>query len=133
MKLSCNFDFVMKPMKMIKSFIPAFVGLVFLIKNENNLKFQLVLFFVVIFSGAILDLNRYDWICILLISAVVFVAEGLNSAIEKLADMVDLNYNPQIKTIKDISAAAVLIAALISIIVGLLIFYPHIKKLFFGT
>jgi diacylglycerol kinase (ATP) len=133
MKLSCNFDFDMKPMKMIKSFIPAFVGLVFLIKNENNLKFQLVLFFVVIFSGAILDLNRYDWICILLISAVVFVAEGLNSAIEKLADMVDLNYNPQIKTIKDISAAAVLIAALISIIVGLLIFYPHIKKLFFCT
>ena len=133
MKLSCNFDFDMKPMKMIKSFIPAFVGLVFLIKNENNLKFQLVLFFVVIFLGAILDLNRYDWICILLISAVVFVAEGLNSAIEKLADMVDLNYNPQIKTIKDISAAAVLIAALISIIVGLLIFYPHIKKLFFGT
>jgi diacylglycerol kinase len=47
--------------------------------------------------------------------------------------MVDLNYNPQIKTIKDISAAAVLIAALISIIVGLLIFYPHIKKLFFCT
>ncbi|MFM7466499.1 MAG: diacylglycerol kinase family protein [Crocinitomicaceae bacterium] len=118
---------------MIKSFVPAFAGLTFLIKNENNFKFQLVAFFSVLTLGLSVGINRYEWLFILVCCALVLVAEGINTAIENLADQIELSKHPKIKVIKDVSAAAVLLSAIFSLIIGLIIFYPYLKKLFFGS
>jgi diacylglycerol kinase len=123
----------MKFFKMIKSFVPAFAGLKFLLKNENNFRFQLVAFFSVVTMGFLFGVNRYEWLFLLICCALVFVAEGINTAIEKVADQIDLSINPKIKIIKDVSAAAVFLSAIFSFIIGLLVFYPYIKKLFFGS
>lgn len=119
--------------KMIKSIVPALAGLEFLVKNENNFKFQLVAFFSVVTMGFLFGVNRYEWLFLLICCALVFVAEGINTAIEKVADQIDLTINPKIKIIKDVSAAAVFLSAIFSLIIGLLIFYPYLKKLFFGS
>ena len=119
--------------KMIKSIVPALAGLEFLVKNENNFKFQLVAFFSVVTMGFLFGVNRYEWLFLLICCALVFVAEGINTAIEKVADQIDLTINPKIKIIKDVSAAAVFLSAIFSLIIGLLIFYPYFKKLFFGS
>ncbi|MBM3429881.1 MAG: diacylglycerol kinase family protein [Bacteroidetes bacterium] len=123
----------MKFFKMIKSFVPAVAGLTFLIKNENNFKFQLVAFFSVLTLGLSVGINRYEWLFILVSCALVLVAEGINTAIEKLADQIELSKNSKIKVIKDVSAAAVFLSAIFSLITGLIIFYPYLKKLFFGS
>lgn len=123
----------MKMFKMIKSIVPALAGLEFLVKNENNFKFQLVAFFSVVTMGFLFGVNRYEWLFLLICCALVFVAEGINTAIEKVADQIDLTINPKIKIIKDVSAAAVFLSAIFSLIIGLLIFYPYLKKLFFGS
>jgi len=123
----------MKMFKMIKSIVPALAGLEFLVKNENNFKFQLVAFFSVVTMGFFFGVNRYEWLFLLICCALVFVAEGINTAIEKVADQIDLTINPKIKIIKDVSAAAVFLSAIFSLIIGLLIFYPYLKKLFFGS
>ncbi|MBM3417724.1 MAG: diacylglycerol kinase family protein [Bacteroidetes bacterium] len=123
----------MKFSKIINSFIPALVGLRFLVKNENNFKFHILAFGLIIFCGFFLGISRFEWLFLVLSAGMVFVAEGINTAIEKTADEIDLTRNPHIKLIKDISSAAVLLAALFSVLVGTIIFFPYLMKLFCDT
>ncbi|MBM3159791.1 MAG: diacylglycerol kinase family protein [Bacteroidetes bacterium] len=123
----------MKFFRVINSFIPALVGLRFLVKNENNFKFHILAFGLIICCGFFLGINRFEWLFLVLSAGMVFVAEGINTAIEKTADEIDLKRNPHIKRIKDISSAAVLLAALFSVLVGTIIFFPYLMKLFCDT
>lgn len=118
---------------MFKSFIPAMTGLTHLIQNENNFKFQFVAFVFVILLGLFFKINSFEWLFLFFISALVLVAEGFNTAIEKISDEIDHTINPKIKRIKDIAAAAVLISAIFSILIGVTIFFPYLTKLFAGT
>ena len=70
-----------------------------------------------------------EWLVVVLCITVVLTLEMINTAIEKLCDVVQPDYHPQIKIIKDIAAGAVLIAALGSIIIGAIIFVPKIIAL----
>ncbi|HHT52117.1 MAG: diacylglycerol kinase family protein [Bacteroidales bacterium] len=115
--------------KRLISFRFAFNGIKKLIKNEHNARIHLVALIAVILLGIMLKIGLVEWIAISIVSGIVFVAELFNSAIEKLADFIEPNRNEKIGLIKDYCAGAVLVAALISVVVGGLIFIPKIIEI----
>ena len=117
--------------KRMMSFRHAFRGLGLLIQNEANMRIHLVLTAVVIAAGILLHISFAEWLIIILTIGFVLVAESLNSAVEKLCDLISPEKNSRIKNIKDMLAAGVLISSLAALIIGLLIFLPHILDLFF--
>ena len=78
-----------------------------------------------------LRLNPLEWLILLLTTALVVILELINTSIEAIVDLVEPNIKNGAKIAKDISAAAVLISALMSIAVGLLLFLPKIIALVF--
>jgi len=115
--------------KRIKSFTFAINGFRNLIRNEHNARIHVVAMFAVIVAGILLKIETIQWISIAIVTGLVFMAELFNTAIEKLADMVEPEWNPMIGQLKDYSAAAVLISAIIAVIVGGLVFIPKIMEL----
>lgn len=81
-------------------------------------------------SRGLLGLSTFEWIAVILCIGAVLAAEGVNSAIEALCDKVSPEYDEAIKHTKDLAAGAVLILAVMSVIVGLLIFVPKVLSLF---
>lgn len=110
----------------LKSFKYAFHGIFTLLKNEHNSRIHLFAALVAIIAGAALGIDRYEWSLLFIVTGIVFITELLNSAIESLADIVHPEYNKLIKIVKDYSAAAVLISAIIALITGCLIFIPKL-------
>jgi diacylglycerol kinase len=84
---------------------------------------------LVIIASFVLKINKNEWLSIIIVIGFVFSMEIINSAIEQLADFVSPNYQEIIKKVKDLSAAAVLISALVSVIVAFIIFIPKIIEL----
>ncbi|MBT8195772.1 MAG: diacylglycerol kinase family protein [Bacteroidia bacterium] len=110
----------------VNSFKYAFEGLSTLFKSEPNALIHLLAVLVVVFFGIFFEINKQEWIIVLLLFALVFISELFNSAIEYLSDIITTDHHPLIKKIKDMAAAAVLISALISLAIGLIIFIPKI-------
>lgn len=118
--------------KRLASFKFAFSGLVSLLKHEHNSRLHLLAALLVISMGFVFGISRAEWMILVIIIAIVFITEILNSAIESLADFVSPEYSLIIKRVKDYCAAAVLIAAITSVVVGLLIFLPKIIQILFN-
>jgi diacylglycerol kinase (ATP) len=116
--------------KFILGFVYAFQGLFVLVKTERNFKFQLFAFICISLVGFYFQIDKSEWLSVLIISAVILSAEALNSAIEKLCNHLHPEIHPSIKQVKDISAAAVLISSIIAIAIAAIIFIPKIMLLF---
>ena len=112
--------------QMFKSIGIAFDGIIDLIKSENNAKIHLISTIVVIIVGLKLQFLAIEWLWISLAIAGVWVAELINTAIEKLTDLISPEQNPIAKKIKDYAAGAVLVMAIWAIFVFCLIFFPHL-------
>jgi len=112
------------------SFRFACKGIKELFRNEPNAILHLVAAVLVVCTGLILNINRFEWCLIAIVAGLVFVAEIFNTSIENLGDAIDLQLNEKIKKAKDLAAAGVLVAATISAITGLLIFIPRIIDIF---
>ena len=104
----------------------AIKGVVNMVKSEKNFKIQLGFLVTIIFLGIFFNISTFEWITILLTSALVLSLESINSAVEKLCDLVSIEQHASIKWIKDVSAGAVLIASICSLIIGGLIFIPKL-------
>ncbi|SFV30944.1 diacylglycerol kinase family protein [Thermoflavifilum thermophilum] len=113
----------------IQSFAFAFAGLFQLICKEHNARIHLLATAVVITAGLWLHISRTDWLAVVMATGLVWCAEAFNSAIEKLTDQVSPEWNVQAKYIKDVAAAAVLIAAITAVVVACLVFIPRLKTL----
>lgn len=108
----------------IKSFGFAIKGMKQLLVNEHNTRIHLTATIIVIIAGFVKHLSKMQWIAILFAIALVWVAEILNTCIEMLCNLYCKNeYNETVKTIKDFAAAAVLIASIASLIIGIIIFF----------
>lgn len=103
----------------------ALNGLMKALRTERNFKVQLVIFLFVVAGGLYFHLPAQQWIIIFIASSLVLALELINSAIEKLCDLYTKETHPTIKIIKDISAAAVLVAAFFAALVGAFIFIPY--------
>jgi undecaprenol kinase/diacylglycerol kinase (ATP) len=114
--------------KRIKSFSHAFNGLRILIKEEHNARIHFLALIAVVVAGFFFKISLPEWISITVVSCIVISAEIFNSSIENIADFISPQKHAQIKKIKDLSAAAVLVAAIAALITGLLIFLPKILE-----
>jgi len=114
--------------KRINSFRSAFKGLSDLFSEEPNARIHLVITILVIAAAIISKLSVVEWLVLVLTISLVFVAETINTAVEKLADMVQPEMDERIRKIKDLTAAAVLISAVGAATVGLIIFLPRLLR-----
>ncbi|HCC69796.1 MAG TPA: diacylglycerol kinase [Bacteroidales bacterium] len=114
----------------LNSFRYAFSGLARLVCKEHNFRIHLVATTLVVIAGVLLNISPAEWLVIVLTIGMVLVAESFNSAVEHLCDIVSPEEDQRIRNIKDILAAAVLISAFVAVIIGLVIFIPHIMALF---
>jgi undecaprenol kinase len=104
----------------------AFAGIRIAIQQEKNIRFHLLISVLVIILASILSLSQIEWIILLLVISGMLVLEMLNTAIERIVDLVTLDYHPLAKQAKDVAAGAVLIFAIAAIIVGAIIFIPKL-------
>jgi diacylglycerol kinase len=108
----------------ILSFGHAFRGWWYVIRTQHNSWIHAFATFVVILLGIGLKLPLRDWAVLFLAIGMVWMAEFINTALEVVVDLASPGQHPLAKAGKDVGAAAVLIAALISVIVGFLILGP---------
>jgi len=112
--------------KFIKGFGYAFAGIGYALKTQLNFKVHCLATALVILLGWYFKLPAQDWFWIALACGFVMASELFNTAIEVLVDFVSPELHPKAKVIKDVSAAAVLIAAMTALAIGLIIFIPKI-------
>jgi len=113
----------------LKSFGFAFNGLMVLIREEHNARIHLIAVICVIIAGFTFKISTPEWIAVVFAFGFVIATEIVNSAIEGISDFISPDKHEMIKKIKDLSAAAVLIAAITAFIIGLIIFLPKIVEL----
>ena len=108
----------------MKSMTYAFQGAKKLITTEHSIMVQFSLGIVMTIAGFYFGISKTEWLFQTLAIGLVLSVEGLNKAIEKIADFIHPNYNEKIGFIKDIAAGAVFFAAMTAIVIGLIIYVP---------
>lgn len=116
----------------IESFNNAINGILYGIKNELHMKIHILSAILVLILSLIIDISKYEVILIIIMIAMVIFTELLNTAIEKIVDLISPNYNSVAKIIKDVAAGAVLVNAIASMCIGYLIFYDRLISLYFN-
>ena len=109
-----------------ESFVYAWGGIKSAIKNEPNFKFHIVAAVIAIIIGFLLQLNYLEFAILTLTICMVLMLELINTTLEALVDLVSPEVKPAARIAKDVSAAAVLIGAVGSLIIGALLFLPKI-------
>lgn len=112
----------------INSFNYAIAGVVHGLKTQRNMQVHLLVAVLVLFISFNLKLERIELLSIAFAIALVLIAEMLNTAVEKIVDIISPEVSSGAKTAKDIGAGAVLIAAINAIIVGYTVIYNHIPR-----
>lgn len=115
--------------RLFKSFGYALKGLFKTFREEQNLRLQTAASLIAVALAAYFRLNRAEWTALILVIGLVLVAEIVNSAVERITDVLKPRINSYVKEIKDIMAAAVLLASLTAIAAGVFIFWPHVFTL----
>lgn len=110
----------------LKSFKYAFAGLKTLFIEEHNARIHLIAALTAIALGFVLKISLNEWIALIVVIGLVFICELINTSLEEMADFASPGKHPQIKKVKDLAAASVLISALVALIVGFIIFCPKI-------
>lgn len=108
--------------KRLKSFKYAGAGLWWLLRYEHNARLHLLAAAAAVGMGLYLGISRTEWIAVVLCIGGVLALEGMNSALEALADYVAPEHQPLIGRAKDLAAGAVLVFAMGAAVVGALIF-----------
>ena len=109
-----------------KSFVYAFEGILSVFRTEHNTQLHLLATVIVIGLALVFPVSRLEAMALVIAAGLVWIAELFNTAIEKIMDFISVEKNPQIKFIKDLSAAAVLVAAFIAVAVGCFVFIPKL-------
>jgi len=121
----------MRSQNLLESFRHAFAGFWYALRTQRNTRIHLSIAAAVVVLGLWLGLVFVEWAVLALAIGFVLVSEMLNTVAETLVDLVSPSYHPKAKIIKDVTAGAVLLGAIISVVVGLLILGPPLwEKLF---
>lgn len=108
----------------LKSVGYAFKGALQLITKEPSIKIQLVIAIAVTIAGFYFKISQTEWLIQILAIGLVMGIEGINTAIEEVANFVHPEYHKKIGYIKDVAAGAVFIAAICATIIGCVIYIP---------
>ena len=112
--------------KKLKSFHHALSGLLTAWREETNFKIEIACGIVVILAAFVLHISRIELVVVALLIGFVLATEALNTALEEFCDMVKSEHDPHVAKIKDLAAAAVLLASLAALAVGVIIFVPKL-------
>lgn len=110
----------------IKSVGFAIRGAILLIRTESSIKIQVCLGLIMTAAGFYFEISSTEWMIQLFAIALVLGVEGMNTAVEKLSDFVQPEFDTKIGLIKDISAGAVMIVSIVASIIGCIIYFPKI-------
>ena len=116
--------------KRVESFKYALNGLKIVFIEEHNARIHLIVSLIVIACGFIFHISTVEWIIICFAIGLVISMEIINSAIENLSDFVSPEHHKLIKKVKDLSAAAVPVCTISSVVIGILVFLPKIAHVF---
>ncbi|WP_035661486.1 diacylglycerol kinase family protein [Halalkalibacter akibai] len=115
--------------RLLRSFMYATHGLMYVVKNEQNMQIHLIVTVISLIAAFLLQLPLLHWVILLLVIAGMLSLEIMNTAIERTVDLVTEEYHPLAKRAKDISAAAVFVYCIFAVVIGLIIFIPSIIQL----
>ncbi|MEW4925182.1 diacylglycerol kinase family protein [Algibacter sp. 2305UL17-15] len=110
----------------LKSVKYAFKGALLLISKESSIKIQLAIALIVTAAGFFYNISQTEWLIQILAIAIVMGIEGVNTAIEEIANFIHPEYHVKIGYIKDVAAGAVFFAAVFATIIGFIIYFPKI-------
>lgn len=116
--------------KRLQSFKYAFKGVRILFQSELHAKIHLIFTLLVIAGGILFKVNLTEWCLLIIAITMVLCAEGMNTAIEALTDLVSPDYHALAEKTKDVAAGAVLISAIGAAVIGIIIFLPKIWAYF---
>ncbi|MGX1901011.1 undecaprenol kinase [Thermolongibacillus altinsuensis] len=113
-----------------KSFSHAWSGVKAAIQAERNMRIHVLMAAIVVIAAIIFKISKIEWLILLITIGIVLSLEMINTAIERVVDLATDEYHPLAKAAKDIAAGAVFLFAFISIIIGVVIFIPHLVHFF---
>jgi diacylglycerol kinase len=119
----------MRPKKLLRSLKDAGVGLIYVFKNEQNFRIQIIFSVLVILCVIGFGLTKSEAVVIILLICLVLALEIINSVLEKFVDLVKPRLNYQAKMVKDMMAATVFLSSIGAAIIGLIIFWPYLFEL----
>lgn len=108
----------------------AIKGAWLLLRTEASIKAQFAIAIAVTIAGFYFDITTTEWIIQIICIGLIMSLEGMNTAVEALADYIQPDHDPKIGHLKDIAAGAVFITAIVAVIIGAIIYIPYIKTLF---
>lgn len=115
--------------KRARSFQYAWRGLIQLVTTQHNARIHAAATVLVLLVGFLAGLSRLDWALLALAMVAVWSAEALNTAVEALGDAVSTDNHKLVGAAKDVAAGAVLVTAVGSVVIGGLVFWPHLARL----
>ena len=118
-----------KTKKLANSFKYAIQGILTSIRKERNMKIHFFIMIAVIILGFVLKISKIEWIICIILFGIIIAGEMFNTAIETTVDIAMPYKDRKAKIAKDVSAGGVLILAIISIIIGCIIFLPKIVNM----
>lgn len=122
----------MRSRNLLDSFHYAFAGLGYALRTQRNTRIHLAVAVAVVALGLWLGLTFTQWAVLALTIGLVLVAEMLNTLAETIVDLISPGYHPLAKVIKDVTAGAVLLTAIFSVVVGLLVLGPPLWERLFA-
>lgn len=116
--------------RLTRSFHYAGRGLKHVFLEEQSFRIQVIIGLIVLILALYFNVKVWEGVALLLVIMMVLVLELINSIFERIVDVLKPRMHPYVEVVKDIMSATVLIASLGAIIVGILIFYPYLAKIF---
>ncbi len=107
------------------SFKHALDGVIYTFKTQPNFKVHTIFAVIAITASIYFQVSPAEWAVIIFIIGLVLVTEMINTSIESVVDLATEEFHEKAKVAKDVSAGMVLVTAIISVLVGILIFVPH--------
>ncbi len=116
----------MQERRLVESFNAAIEGIIYVIKNERNMRFHFLAAFILLILGVYLNFDSTEFLMLTLTITLVLTTEIINTALEHLVDVVKSEFHPVARVIKDAGAGAVLLASINAVIVGYMLFARRI-------
>lgn len=113
--------------RLIKSFTAAARGLGHVFKSEQNFRIQVLIGCIVLLGVIFLPLQTWEAILVILLIFLVLLVEILNTVFEYFSDLLKPRLHHYIYIIKDVMAGAVLLTSIVALVIGVIIFYPHVS------
>lgn len=117
----------------VTGFRHALHGVRHVFEHERNARVHLAFSLLAFLLGVLLKVSSAELAAVFFAVVIVFLAEIINTAIERTLDLIDMTENPKIKIIKDMAAGAVLVAATAAVMIGVAIFAPYVVELIWAT